>query len=655
MRQTVARSGFTPAFLLALLVSFLVALSPAAASAAAADPTAVREDFVNTNLHRIFDLTNPTILREHSTVVIKAVNDAKDYYLSVPAEIADKSLAIVEVEVRKSKGEKGDKAVVMKDKYDASRSAQLYKVKLSSTLKKDESVYLIVNAAYTHAVHPYPKEVAQKDMQHLEHTGNAYFWSPYHSERQKTTVRLPSADILRFSAQPDPVTKSGNVVTYGPYDNVEPYAKGTLHVHYADPKAILVVTSLERKMEISHLGANLAVQEDYELHHEGAKLKGHFSRVDYSFTQWTHGNTNVVKDLTITLPPGAKHVFFRDTIGNVSTSNLRAEREQSTLQIRPRYPIYGGWKYTWHHGYNVPTKNFLKQDSKTSEFVFRVPFIGGLPNVTIAKAVVSIVFPEGAQNFKIRKPFDMDRVTERITHTYLDTTGRPTIVFEKHNVVDEHSQPLLITYELPVIHLIQKPLAVTAAFLGLFLLGAIYSRLDLSISKDPRAEQEHLMQAYRSTVHGLTQAETKLLSKLNGIFESLKSDRRLDDYRHATGEIEQTIRDGWASLLAAAKNAEESIAHKLHLSTADSSAPAISTPSPAAQLAGHIRHLQRLQEERLTRIRAMHEQVVNVSKDPGLTSDQRRELTDALAVQETEIDALGEKIKEAGKKVTGNY
>ncbi|TPX54701.1 dolichyl-diphosphooligosaccharide---protein glycotransferase [Powellomyces hirtus] len=650
--------------LLTILAILSFTTATTASSAAAVDPTSVREDFINTNLHRILDLTNPSIMREHSTVVIKAVNDAgaKEYYLTVPAEISEKSLAVLEVEVRQSKNGEGVKAVVMKDKYDASRSAQLYKVKLPNHLKKDEVVYLIINAAYTNAVKPFPKEVTMKSMQHLEYQGNAYLWSPYRSERQKTTVRVPRDEVLRFTSQPEPVTKNGNVVTYGPYDNVEPYASGFLHVHYADPKAILVVKSLERKMEISHLGGNLAVQEDYELHHEGAKLKGHFSRVDYSFSQWNHHQTNVVKDLTITLPPDAKHVFYRDTIGNVSTSNLRHERQRSVLNIRPRYPVYGGWKYTWHHGYNVPTTSFLKRNTEhPSQFAFRIPFIGGLPNVTITKAVVSIVFPEGAKNFKIRKPFDMDRVSESTTYTYLDTTGRPTITFEKHNVVDEHSQPLLITYELPATSLLQKPFAVSLAFFALFALGAVYSRLDLSITKDPKAEQEQLLQTYRSTVDKLARAETRLVNNLASVFRSLKSEKRLAEYKDATADIEVKIKAGWAKLVDAAKQAENAVLTTIHPA---SSSPTTTTKattttlngslSPAATFAAQIRQLQRLQEQRLAKMRAMHEHIVRATtakSDAKLDPAARKELESVVANLDREIEQLAEQIRVAGQKL----
>lgn len=77
--------------------------------------------------------------------------------------------------------------------------------------------------------------------------------------------------MVNLKERPEPVSRSGNVVTYGPYTDVPPFSHAELYVHYQDSRPILVAKTLERKMEISHWGGNLNVQEDYELHHEGAK------------------------------------------------------------------------------------------------------------------------------------------------------------------------------------------------------------------------------------------------------------------------------------------------------------------------------------------------------------------------------------------------
>lgn len=51
-------------------------------------------------------------------------------------------------------------------------------------------------------------------------------------------------------------------------------------VHYENNSPFLIITRLERTLEISHWG-NIAVEEDIDVYHHGAQLKGPFSRYEY--------------------------------------------------------------------------------------------------------------------------------------------------------------------------------------------------------------------------------------------------------------------------------------------------------------------------------------------------------------------------------------
>lgn len=71
--------------------------------------------------------------------------------------------------------------------------------------------------------------------------------------------------------QPDP-TKSGSVLTYGPYDTLPPTTaseKITVHFEYTAP--ITYVDRLERDIEVSHWGSNVAIEERYQLTNHAAK------------------------------------------------------------------------------------------------------------------------------------------------------------------------------------------------------------------------------------------------------------------------------------------------------------------------------------------------------------------------------------------------
>lgn len=129
--------------------------------------------------------------------------------------------------------------------------------------------------------------------------------------------------------------------------------------------------------------------------HLFCSLKGLFSRIDFKLNSMSHHQTSVVQSFKIELPVSAKDVYYRDDVGNVSTSNFRIEKKRSLLELEPRFPLYGGWFYTWHHGYNAPLGNFVKRTGASS-YLFQAPFIKGIENVATDEAVIKVVLPEGA-------------------------------------------------------------------------------------------------------------------------------------------------------------------------------------------------------------------------------------------------------------------
>ncbi|KAJ3084019.1 proteasome regulatory particle base subunit [Quaeritorhiza haematococci] len=536
---------------LAVLLFALPAVNAKSPSSSVdAVPVIVPSNFVNSNLHRIIDLTAPAIVRETIILIIKpdpAVKDPVDeYYLAVPSDIADVNLASIKVSEKKKAGEK-EKAkevscAVEKAAFDVTSNTQYFKVKLSAPLKgEDDKTTLYVKLAYTHLVAPFPHEIPQTGRQLLLFQGDAYLNSPYESEKQKTTFKLPSSDVSEYTSEPKPVSKSGKQIVYGPYTGVAAHTSKKIIVHYAESQAILVAKNYARKVEISHWGGNMAVHEDIELHHQGARLKGHFSRIDYTLTAHIHDQTNVVKHIKIALPGGARDVYYRDAIGNVSTSNFRSGISKSELDIRPRYPLFGGWKYTWFHSYNVPFAKFVQKQSSSSAlpaYRLSVPFLGGIPNITIDKMVMNIVLPEGATNVQVRVPFPVDKQWEGRHYTYLDTIGRPSIFLEKHNVVDEYNEKIEVLYDLPAHMLLLKPLASAVAFFIMFSLSMVYWRLDLAITKDPKTESAAIIQTLRLTVQKTHSAATSLFSSLNSAFDTFKSTKDADAFKSARSDLE---------------------------------------------------------------------------------------------------------------------
>ena len=74
-----------------------------------------------------------------------------------------------------------------------------------------------------------------------------------------------------------PVSQTDSSITYGPYTNIEAFSENEMVIHSENNNPMLVVTRLQRVLEISMWG-NIAVEETIDVRHYGAALKDSFSR-----------------------------------------------------------------------------------------------------------------------------------------------------------------------------------------------------------------------------------------------------------------------------------------------------------------------------------------------------------------------------------------
>lgn len=157
---------------------------------------------------------------------------------------------------------------------------------------------------------------------------------------------------------------------------------------------------LERDIELSHWGGNVAVEERYDLSNRAAGLKNHFSRVLWQQQAYLQGPTSALKELTYPLKIGALDPYFVDDIGNVSTSRFRSNIREANLELRPRYPVFGGWKYKFKVGWDIDAKVYLRRLKSGDGYVLKVPFLEGPKQpegISYEKVVVRVILPEGAR------------------------------------------------------------------------------------------------------------------------------------------------------------------------------------------------------------------------------------------------------------------
>lgn len=205
-------------------------------------------------------------------------------------------------------------------------------------------------------------------------------------------------------------TKQGSKLTYGPFDEKPAGAFEPITVRFEFTKPVIHVARLERDVEVSHWGGNVAFEERYTLFHRGANLSSLFNRVKWAQAQYYNPNTYALKEMKFPLRVGSTEPYYTDVIGNVSTSRFRSNKREALLEIKPRYPLFGGWKYPFTIGWNSDAKNFLRKITGGG-YVLNVPFLEGpkqAEGVEYEEVQVRVILPEGAE-YVINSQLDSSR------------------------------------------------------------------------------------------------------------------------------------------------------------------------------------------------------------------------------------------------------
>lgn len=234
-------------------------------------------------------------------------------------------------------------------------------------------------------------------------------------------------------------------------------------------------------------------------------LRGQFSRLAHQQSKFHASKpAQILTELTLRLPPSAHSVYYYDVIGNVSTSHFRPGQGATTtsltgraprvvdgqLEIKPRYPVLGGWNYTFTVGWDSPLSEALHVDAKNGRHVLAVPFLTGLKDVVVDEEELRIVLPDGATDVEVFTPFPVDAIEHSVHKTYLDTSGRPVVTITKSLVTENHAQNVYVSYNYPLSAQLQKPLIVTAVVGVLLAVFIVLRRVDYNIASEDERKRK---------------------------------------------------------------------------------------------------------------------------------------------------------------------
>lgn len=440
------------------------------------------------------------------------------------------------------------------------REKSFYKVTLRKPLDPGKQAIVEIETVFTNLLSPYPSHITQSEKQLILYNGNHYFYSPYQTLLQLTTVQLSSNSVESYTKL-KPVSHSENTITYGPYNNIAPFTDNKMTVHSENNSPFLSVTQLERSIEVSHWGV-ISVEEVVDVKHSGAMLKGAFSRYDY---QRDMSGQNSVKSFKTILPASAGDIYYRDEIGNISTSHLSVLEDSVEVDLRPRFPLFGGWKTHYVLGYYVPTYEYLF--NLGNEYALKMRFVDHIfDDCVIEDATVKVILPEGSRDIKLKLPYAVDKKPNQLHYTYLDTIGRPVVILHKSNLVEQHIQDFEVHYKFEKMLMLQEPLLVVIAFFLLFLVVIIYVRLDFTITRDQQKESKLKVIGLVEAIKSNQQNRLDLYPQYDAALNKYKSSHDASGFKTASKKLNsdlQSISQAIVELQAKLKQEGSEVAEKV--------------------------------------------------------------------------------------------
>ncbi|KAF4455472.1 putative oligosaccharyltransferase alpha subunit [Fusarium austroafricanum] len=440
--------------------------------------------FKNANLVHIISLEKNYVKEQINVLVENVAKEPQtEYYVPFTA---DQLPRVGGFEVKDRKDANAGPFVAETVEYDPLSDVQYYRIQLPTPLKPGAQQTLGITYYYLKAYTPLPASIGQEEDQYLNYNFSIYAPSAYITKKQKTELKAASADIPDYTKLPGSGDAKGHPaiqgskLIYGPFDEKPAGAVSPAQIRFQFTKPVIYVKELNRDIEVSHWGGNIAFEEKYDLYHRGANLSTNFDRVKYGqhYIYRQHGMqvraSNVLDNLRIPLPAGSVDAYYVDVIGNISTSTFRSDNRDALLTLKPRYPLFGGWRFPFTIGWNSDAPNFLRKTA-TGGFILRVPFIEGPKQpegVEYEQVNINVLLPEGADNVKFYTNVPGSSIMSTsidLTRTYLDTVGRTAVSIKARNLVDEfRDRQLIISYDAPLSSALRKPLVIFASAMVVF-------------------------------------------------------------------------------------------------------------------------------------------------------------------------------------------
>ncbi|KAJ1605906.1 ribophorin I-like [Cryptosporidium canis] len=285
-----------------------------------------------------------------------------------------------------------------------------FKVKVGDLSQSEKTVFIEYHMGNSYSA--LPRSIRLGENQLLVFEDELRARSRYTVTKEKIVVQLLAGTIVERTI-PANMRRQDNKIVYN-VDHSE--QDGKFLVHFSLNNHLVYFDSVFRTVEISHWG-NVKVIEEYSGVNMGAHNKGEFHRKELmilsgqGFARMRNPgtvlpqNTHVCLFVDHILPYRAVGLEYYDQIGNISYSNAwKVGTSHTVLQIQPRSPLMGGWKFDYTVEYNLPLETVVFYDQDLKLYMLNLTMTPSAKGIYSENVKTQIRFPTGSSDIYIDFP-----------------------------------------------------------------------------------------------------------------------------------------------------------------------------------------------------------------------------------------------------------
>ncbi|QLL33514.1 hypothetical protein HG536_0E04250 [Torulaspora globosa] len=357
-------------------------------------------------------------------------------------------------------------------------------VKFPSPIAPNERVSISVRISHNAFGIPHPSRISIAEEQSLLLRTPRLPFSAYFTKKGNLKVigspRFGELDAVDDSSLNGKEIEGG--LSFGSWKDVEPLeTKYELKLVYSHNLPIIEASRLKRDVWVSHWASTIQFEEYYEIINHSAELDKGFSRLELMKDQRGMKLSHYCSVLEMNLPEQSTDHYYTDLVGKVSTSRVLGDH----FYLKPRYPLFGGWKYNFTIGWTNKLSNFLhKQRMAQDTYILSIPLLNGPTDTMYNEVELSVLLPEGAQVLAVDPPIPFIDIGVTNQRSYLDlNTGHVKVTCNFKNLIDEIGNgQVLVKYRYDTNSLYKKPLSIAlyifVALMSFFLLRSFNLSMD---------------------------------------------------------------------------------------------------------------------------------------------------------------------------------